>query len=107
VTETAQATREKLIEDFSTVIADTEALLKTMAAVGGEQAKALRADLESKLEASRESLKAFEQDAIERTQAAAKATDEYVHAHPWQSIAITACVAAIAGLVVGLVLTRR
>jgi ElaB/YqjD/DUF883 family membrane-anchored ribosome-binding protein len=102
-----QATRDKLMEDFSAVIADTEALLKSMAAVGGEQAKSLRADLESKLQVSRERLKAFEQDALERTRAAAKATDEYVHANPWQSIAIAACVAAVAGLVVGLILNRR
>jgi ElaB/YqjD/DUF883 family membrane-anchored ribosome-binding protein len=107
MTETAHATRDKLVEDFTAVIADTEQLLKSMAAVGGEQAKTLRADLEAKLVAARERLKQLERDAVQRARAAAEATDAYVHANPWQSIAIAACVAAVAGLVVGLVLNRR
>jgi|SRR6187455_774470 len=107
MTETAPMARDKLMEDFSAVIADTEQLLKSMAAVGGEQAKSLRADLEAKLASARERLKELEQDARERTQAAARAADEYVHEHPWQSIAVAACAGAVAGLVVGLVLNRR
>ena len=107
MTETAHMARDKLVEDFSAVIADTEQLLKSMAAVGGEQAKSLRADLESKLVSARERLKDLEEDALQRTRAAAEATDAYVHEHPWQSIAVAACVAGVAGLVVGLVLNRR
>ena len=38
-----------------------------------------------------------------RTRAAAKATDEYVHAHPWKAIGVGAGV----GLVIGLLIGRR
>jgi len=38
-----------------------------------------------------------------RTRAAAKATDEYVHVHPWQAIGAGAAV----GLLVGLLIGRR
>ena len=76
------AARDKLVEDFIKAIGDSEDLLKAIAAASGEKAQTLRADLE-------------------------KQTDEYVHANPWQSIAIAAGVAAIAGIVVGLLLNRR
>lgn len=45
--------------------------------------------------------------AAERVRTAAKVTDEYVHGHPWQSIAITAGIAAIIGAVIGLLVSRR
>lgn len=103
----AQATREKLMEDFSAVIADSEALLKLMASAGGEKAQALRDDLESKLQDARERLDRIQDVAVARTREAAKQADEYVHDNPWQSIAIAASVAVIAGLVLGLILNRR
>jgi ElaB/YqjD/DUF883 family membrane-anchored ribosome-binding protein len=99
--------REKLVQDFSAVIADTEQLLKTVASAGGEKAQAVRADLERNLRVARERLVKLEKDAVERTRAAAKATDEYVHVHPWQSMLVAAGVAAAAGIVVGLLLNRR
>jgi ElaB/YqjD/DUF883 family membrane-anchored ribosome-binding protein len=38
-----------------------------------------------------------------RTRAAAKATDEYVHMHPWKAIGVAAGV----GLVIGMLIGRR
>jgi ElaB/YqjD/DUF883 family membrane-anchored ribosome-binding protein len=40
---------------------------------------------------------------LAKSKAAAKATDEYVHTHPWQSIGAAAGV----GLVIGLLIGRR
>ena len=103
----AQAAKEKLVEDFSAVIADSEELLKAMASAGGEKATALRSDLERKLKDARVQLDRIEEVAIARSRAAAKQADEYVHANPWQSMAIVASVAAIVGIVLGLILNRR
>lgn len=103
----AQAAREKLREDFNEVVADTEQLLKTIATTGGEKTQALRESVEQKLKAARERLRELEEDALVRARAAAKATDAYVHGHPWQSIAIVAGIAAVIGIVVGLLLNRR
>jgi ElaB/YqjD/DUF883 family membrane-anchored ribosome-binding protein len=89
------------------VVTDTEQLLKSVSAVGGEKAQALRATIEENLKSARERLTQLEEAALVRTRAAAKATDEYVHGHPWQSIAIAAGIAAILGVVVGLLLNRR
>lgn len=105
-TGTTTVATEKLLKDFNEVVTDTEELLKSFAAAGGEKSNALRANLEQSLAASRERLRQLEARALDRSRAAAKATDEYVHVHPWQSIAIAAGVSAIVGVVVGLLLNR-
>jgi len=105
--QTTEVTKDKLVEDFNAVIADTEQLLKSLAATGGEKASALRAGVEQNLKVARERLQELERTARARTQAAARVTDEYVHVHPWQSIGIAAAIAGIAGIVLGLLLNRR
>ncbi len=99
----SQAARDKLVEDFSAVLADAEELLKAMASEGGDKAKALRADLERKLKDARVQLDSIQGAAVVRTRAAAKQADNYVRENPWQAIGI----AAIVGAVVGLILNRR
>lgn len=101
-----QATRDKLMQEFNEVVSDTEQLLKSVGSAGGEKVQALRAGIEQNLKSARERMRLLEAAARERTAAAAKATDEYVHENPWQSLAIAAGVAAIAGIVVGLLLNR-
>ena len=103
----ADVAKDKLLKDFNQVVSDTEELLRSVAATGGEKAQALRAGVEQNLQVARQRLRELEQSAVERTRAAAKATDEYVHVHPWQSIAIAAGIAAVVGIVLGLLLNRR
>ena len=102
-----QAAREKLLEDFSVVIEDSQQLLKAMAAAPGERAQALRGDLERKLGEARKRLTDLQDGALERGRAAVQYTDEYVHDNPWQSIAVGAGVAAVVGIVIGLMLADR
>ncbi|HLX22697.1 MAG TPA: DUF883 family protein [Usitatibacter sp.] len=102
-----QAARDKLIEDFNAIIADSEQLLKAAAAVGGEKAQGIRADLESRIQDARERVARMQDAATEQARRVVKQTDEYVHENPWQSIAVAAGVAAAVGLVLGLVLNRR
>ena len=102
-----QAAREKLLEDFSVVIEDSQQLLKAMAAAPGERAQALRGDLERKLGEARKRLTDLQDGALERGRAAVQYTDEYVHDNPWQSIAVGAGVAAVVGIVIGLMLSDR
>ena len=103
----AKVAKEKLLQDFNEVVSDTEQLLKSVASAGGEKTQALRTSVEQNLKLAKERLNQFEHAAVERTRAAAKATDEYVHTNPWQSIAIAAGFGAILGIVVGLLLNRR
>jgi ElaB/YqjD/DUF883 family membrane-anchored ribosome-binding protein len=105
--ETPQVVKDKLLHDFNEVVADTEQLLKSVAAAGGEKSQALRANVEQSLKLAKEKLRDIQDEATERTRAAAKKTDEYVHDHPWQSLAVVAGVAAVIGVVLGLLLNRR
>ena len=107
MTETLVASKRKLVEDFNAVVEDTERLLKALAETGAEKGSALRASAEQSLEAARARLKELQGSAAERSRAAAKATDEYVHDNPWQSIGIAALLAALVGFVIGLMMNRR
>ena len=106
-TSTPQATREQLIEDFSTVVADAEKLLRDLGAAGSEKAQGLRGDLEGKLKEARESLDRLHEATRDQTREAARRADEYVRTNPWQSLGIAAAVAAIVGLLIGLLLSRE
>ena len=44
-----------------------------------------------------------ERAVLDKTKLAAKATDEYVHEHPWQAVGV----AAVIGLLLGALITRR
>lgn len=101
--ESAAASKEQLIEDFKVVVADAEALLKATAGQGGETVSAMREKVQASLAAAKAKMTDAEHALVERTKAAAKATDEYVHVHPWQAIGVAAGV----GLLVGMLIGRR
>lgn len=94
------AARTQLADDFSKLIGDTEALLRAMASVPGEKTAALRASVEENLNAAKQRARDLQGAAYERTTAAAKATDEYVHENAWAAIGIAAGVGFIIGLLV-------
>lgn len=100
-------TREKLLKDFNAVIADTEELLKSAASAGGDKAGAWRTEVERNLRLAKDRLVDIEHAAVERTRAAARATDEYVHDNPWRAIGVTAGVGVAVGLMLGLLLNRK
>jgi ElaB/YqjD/DUF883 family membrane-anchored ribosome-binding protein len=102
----AAATKHRLIEDFNAVVEDTQKLLNALANTGAEKGTALRASAERSLEVARARLRELQDGAYERSKAAAKATDEYVHENPWQSVGVVAVVAGVAGLLIGLMLAR-
>jgi len=100
-TDPADVTKEQLIHDFKVVVADAEALLKATAGQGGEALIAVRAKVEESLAAAKVKMSDAQAALLVKTKAAAKATDEYVHVHPWQAIGIAASVGMVIGLLVG------
>lgn len=97
------AARQQLLDDFNKVVSDTEALLRAMASVPGEKAVAIRASVEERLNVAKQRLQQLQGAAVEKTTAAARATDEYVHDNAWTMIGLAAAV----GLIVGLVISDR
>jgi ElaB/YqjD/DUF883 family membrane-anchored ribosome-binding protein len=102
-----RSSREALMDDFDTVVSETEQLLKSAAGAGGEQAAAIGARIEQRIAEATERLAQLREDATDRAYAAAKATDRFVQDDPWRAIAIGAGVAGLAGLVLGAWLARR
>ena len=96
-------TRDKLIDDFSAMLAEAESMLKRANTETGDAAHDLRTQVESKLLAAKHRLQALESEAVDRARDAGRATDSYVHDKPWQAIGIAAAV----GFVAGLLMNRR
>lgn len=106
-TDRNETSKNQLISEFKEVVSETEHLLHSAAAAGGEKAGALRAGVEQNLMIAKERLHKLQQALSEQTRAAAKATDEYVHDNPWKAIGIVAGVSAVIGVAAALILKRR
>ena len=98
-----EVVKERLIKDFKTVLVDTEEMLKATASQTGEKVAAARAKLEETLAATQKRLADFEEGLVDRTKAAAQATDQLVHEHPWQAVGVAAAV----GFLLGMLTCRR
>src|SRR5437667_12554527 len=93
-----ESSRDKLVDEFSSVLNEAEDMLKRAANETGEKAKDLRAQVEAKLLAAKLQLQELQGMAADRAKEAARATDDFVHDHPWQVIGIAAGIGFIAGL---------
>ena len=98
-----QEHRARLAEEFSHAVEEAQNLLQRASAEGGERARELRAEVETRLRTARERLHQIQDQAAERVQDAAKGADHFVHAHPWQAMGL----AAATGLLIGLPMHRR
>ncbi|MEO7105674.1 MAG: DUF883 family protein [Rhodoferax sp.] len=95
--------QEKLVNDIRAVIIDAEDILKATADQTGEKIASLRVRIQDRLLGARIRLDAAEAALMDKTRAAARAADDYVHESPWQAVGIGAGV----GFLLGLLLARR
>jgi ElaB/YqjD/DUF883 family membrane-anchored ribosome-binding protein len=103
MSENTESPRERLVDDLANVLGEAEEMLSRAAAETGDKARDLRSQVETKLLRAKLRLQEIEGEAVDRAKAAARATDDYVHNHPWQAIGVAAAV----GLAIGLLLNRR
>lgn len=99
----AEVSKEKLAADLKVVVADAEELLRATASQAGEKVGAARERIQVSLAAARVKLAEAERAMLDKTKQAAKATDEYVHEHPWHAVGV----AAVVGFLLGALITRR
>lgn len=93
--------KQKLAQDLRTVVADAEELLRATADQAGEKAASLRQRAQANLAQAKARLAEVEHAVVERTKAAAQATDKYVHENPWQSVGVAAAVGVLVGMLIG------
>src|SRR5258706_9328278 len=99
----SEVNKERLMSDIKTVLADAEDLLKQAASATGERASELRETALTRLKQAKEKAADVQVVVVEKGKKAARATDDYVHEHPWASIGIAAGV----GVLVGLLINRK
>jgi len=98
-----EVTADKLMADLQAVVNDAEELLRATAGHAGEKVAAARARAEESVRAARKRIGELEEDLIARTKEIADNADTYVRENPWQAVGI----AAAAGLLLGLLMSRR
>ncbi|HLX21843.1 MAG TPA: DUF883 family protein [Usitatibacter sp.] len=101
------ATKERLFEEFNSVVTETESLLKSLAGASGDKAGALQARVAQQLADAGDRIAKIREEAIGQANAAARATNEYVQENPWLVIGVVAAAAGVTGLVAGFLVARR
>jgi len=102
-TSSAQTSQEKLIESVKSSLNDAETLLREAAASSGDRAAELREKAMISMRRTREALYDAQDVMMARGRKVARQADDYVHDNPWQAIGA----AAVAGLILGLLVSRR
>ena len=100
---TKTGAREQLMSDLKSVIQDAEVWLRNGSQMTGEELQAAKAKFERTLSSAKADLIRLEETVVAKTKEAAKATDDYVQENPWKAVGI----GAAAGLVIGLLISRK
>jgi ElaB/YqjD/DUF883 family membrane-anchored ribosome-binding protein len=94
------AIRERLVDEFVSMLSEAEDLLKRAGNETGERARDLRAQVEGKLLGAKLRLQELEGEAVDRAREAARYIDDDVHENPWRAIGVAAAIGFVAGLLV-------
>lgn len=89
--------------DMRSLLQDAQNLFREATGTSGEHAEELRSKGLAMLESAMERAQEIQTTAIAKGKEVAQTTDEFVHQNPWKSVAISAGV----GLLVGMLISRR
>lgn len=93
----------KLAADVKILIQDAEELVKATAAETGEKVVEMRRRMQQTVDNVKPNIEKLESAVVEKVKPAATAADQYVRAHPWRAIGVSAFV----GLIIGLLANRN
>ncbi|MDI3514904.1 MAG: hypothetical protein PWP40_2133 [Rhodocyclaceae bacterium] len=97
---TTHPSKDKLVDDLKLLISDAEELLKLTADQQGGKLDDLRARINTRVAVAKDRLADAEAAIVDTGKKAVRATDDYVHENPWQSVGVAAGVAFLLGLLV-------
>lgn len=97
---TLQPSKDKIVDDLKSLISDAEELLKLTADQQGGKLDDLRARINGRVAVAKDRLADAEAAIVNTGKKAVRATDDYVHENPWQSVGVAAGVAFLLGLLV-------
>ena len=101
VTDLSTANKQKLVSDMKVVVADAEEILRATAGVAGDTMGDLRERFGERLRDAKLRLADAEAALVDRTKAAARATDDYVHENPWRAVGVAAGIGLLLGVIIG------
>jgi ElaB/YqjD/DUF883 family membrane-anchored ribosome-binding protein len=99
--DTNASNKEKFVADMKVVVADAEEILRATAGVAGEKMADLRERIAERLRDAKLRLADAEDLLVDKTKAAARATDDFVNENPWQAVGIAAGVGVLLGIIIG------
>jgi ElaB/YqjD/DUF883 family membrane-anchored ribosome-binding protein len=100
-TDLSTVNKEKLVSDMKIVVADAEEILRATASVAGEKVGELRERIQDRLRDAKIRIADAEAALLDKTKAAARATDDFVHENPWRAVGISAGVGLLLGIIIG------
>lgn len=99
--------RERLVTDLKTVLADTEELLRAVGAESKEKIAGVRPRVETAILRARTRLAEMEAAIEARARQGMRDADVYAAEHPWKAAGMAAGVGAAVGAIVAALLARR
>ena len=94
---------DQLINEFKSLVADAEALIKATQDHPGETIGNLRNKALETISDAKEQISSLEGDLVDKAKVVAAGADDFVHRNPWEAIGV----AAGLGLLIGLFIRRR
>lgn len=104
--ESREAARTRFMAELDELSAHAQHLLQVTANVSGEGIAAARERLTESLSSIGDSVRRFQDEAMDQGRRLVQRTDSYVHENPWQSIALGALLGLALG-VAGMSVTRN
>jgi ElaB/YqjD/DUF883 family membrane-anchored ribosome-binding protein len=101
VTDFPSNSKEKLVSDMKVVVSDAEEILRATTGVAGDKIGELRERIAERLRDAKVRIADAEDMLVDRTKAAARATDDYVNDNPWRAVGIAAGVGLLLGIIIG------
>jgi ElaB/YqjD/DUF883 family membrane-anchored ribosome-binding protein len=102
-TSASMRSQETLVNDIKSIITDAEDILHATVDQTGDKIMSLRARIQDRLKDAKARLVTAEAVLVDKTRAAARATDAYVHESTWQAVGVGVGV----GFLLGFILSRR